>query len=62
MVWEEGTAYQILNGTSEGKIHLEEPVVDGDQIKMDLHEKGLEDVDCINLLPERKKWLDLVRK
>ena len=58
MAWEERTAYQVLVGKSEGKIHLEELVVDGDQIKMDLHEKGWEDVDCIYLSPVRRKWMD----
>jgi len=62
VVWEKKTAYPVLAGKSEGKIHLEELVVDGDQIKMDPHEKGWEDVDCTYLSPERKEWLALVRE
>jgi hypothetical protein len=46
VVWEERTGYQVLVWKSEGKIHLEELIVDEDQIKMDLHEKGWENVDA----------------
>ena len=34
---------------------MEALVVDGDQIKMDLHEKGWEDVDCIYLSPVKEE-------
>jgi hypothetical protein len=54
-------AYNILVGNPEGKRPLERPVGRWeDNIRMDLRELGLEDVDWIRLAHDRDLWPTLV--
>jgi hypothetical protein len=54
-------AYSILVGKSEGRIPLGRPRRRWeDNNKMELREKGLEDVDWIRLAQDRDRWRALV--
>jgi hypothetical protein len=50
------------SGGSEGKNHLEDPSVDGDNIKMDLQEVGCGDIEWIELAQYRDRWRALVNE
>jgi hypothetical protein len=59
--WEKRNVYRLLVGKSEGKKPLRRPRCRGiDNIKMDLLEIGLSDVDWIGLAQDRYSWRALV--
>jgi hypothetical protein len=60
-MWEKRNAYRLLVGKPEGKKLLRRPRRRWvDNIKMDLQEVGLGDVDWIGLDQDRHRWKALV--
>jgi hypothetical protein len=56
-----GNAYRILVGKSEGKRPPRRPSRRReDNIKMDLRERGWDDMDWIDLAQDRDQWKSLV--
>ena len=53
-------AYRVLVGRSRERDNLEDPGVDGENIKMDLHEVGWGGMDWIDLAGDRESWRGLV--
>jgi hypothetical protein len=55
--------YRVLDGKPEGKKPIEIPRRRWeDNIKMDFQEVGCEDLDCIALAQDRKRWGVLVMR
>ena len=52
--------FRVLVKKPEGKRHLGDPGIDGDNIKIDLQEVGCGGMDWIELAQDRNRWRALV--